>query len=187
MARLLMLTLALGLVAWAVWLWPDVPARVPVHFDPGGAPDRWAARSVGSWFALPLVALAVAAALDALMRWALRHPESPMLNLPDKEALLALPPERRAPVLARVAEMTYAIGALSVAACALIQVGVWTTARGADGSGWVLAGGLTVILGSLAVLVWGLVRVQAELTRQQALGYASLGSERRSPPRPAPP
>ncbi len=168
MARALMWTLALGLAAWSAWLWPDVPARIPLHFGADGTPDRWGERSALSWFLLPLVGLGLAGGLDALTRWALRHPEAPAINLPNKAAILALPPERRAPVLARVGTLIYTVGALCLAALVLIHVGTWTTATGENGAGWVLAGSLTAIVGPLAALVWGLVRIDAEVRRQQA-------------------
>jgi uncharacterized membrane protein len=166
-SRLLLWASALALLAAALWLWPDVPARVPVHFGADGAPDRWAERSLWSWFGLPLVGLALAAGLDGVARWAVRHPEMPAVNLPDKAAVLALPPERRAPVLDRVAALLYAVGVTCLFAFALIQVGTWTAAHGSDGAPWVLAGGLLAVVGPLAVLVWGLVRVSAEVRRQR--------------------
>lgn len=166
-SRALMWASALGLLAAAAWLWPDVPARVPVHFGADGTPDRWVDRSIWSWFGLPLVGLALAAGLDGLTRWAVRHPEMPGVNLPDKAAILALPPERRAPVLDRVAALLYGIGVACLTAFALLFAGVWAEAHGAGGRGWVLAGGLVAVVGPLAVLVWGLVRVSAEVRRQR--------------------
>ena len=180
-----MWSLAVALGAWSVWLWPDVPARVPAHFGPDGAPDRWVDRSLGAWFALPLVGLVVAAAVDALVGWARRHPASPVLNLPNKAAILALPPPHRAVVMDRVAAMIYATVAPCLAGLALIQVGVWTAARGGDGAPWVLAGGLAAIALPLGGLVWGVVRVDAELKRQQETSGAS--PQGLSPLTPRPP
>ena len=165
--RVLMWTLALALVAWAAWLWPDVPARVPVHFGLDGTPDRWADRSVWSWFGLPLVGLAMAGGIDALVQWALRRPGAPGLNVPNKEAILALPPERRAPVMARVEAMVYWGLVPALAAFVLIQADVWAAAHGAGGTGW--AGVVVATVGPLAALVVGLVRVEGELERQQAV------------------
>ena len=163
-----MWVLALGLLAWAVWLWPDVPARVPVHFGFDGQPDRWADRSVWSWFGLPLVGLATAASIDVFVRWSLRRPGAPGVNLPNKEAILALPPEKRAPVLARVADLVYGAVAWCLVAFALIQVGTWVEARGASGTVWTLGGVLAAVAGPLAALVVGLARIDTELKRQQA-------------------
>ena len=173
-----MWTLAVGLVAWAGWFWPDVPARVPTHFGPGGQPDAWAARSARSWFGLPALGVAFAVGFDALTVWVHRHPETPGLNLPQKRAILALPAERRAPVLARSAAMVYAMIAACLVAFALIQVGVWTAANGADGAGWVLAGGGVALIGPLAALAWGMARVSAEVRRQQDAA-GGVGERRR--------
>jgi uncharacterized membrane protein len=165
--RILLWASSLALLVVAAWLWPDVPALVPVHFGADGMPDRWAARSVGSWFGLPLLGLAVAAGLDAVTRWALRNPDAPGLNLPQKSDILALPRERRGPVLERVAELAYAVGVACVASFALIQVGTWREAHGLGGEVWVVAGGAVAVIAPLAALVWGLHRVSAELRRQQ--------------------
>lgn len=168
-----MWTLAVGLVAWAGWLWPDIPAHVPTHFGADGEPDAWAARSVWSWFGLPAAGLFVAAVVDAAVVWTHHHPALAGLNLPQKDAILALPPERRAPVLARSAEMAYGAGALCLVAFALIHLGAWTAARGADGAGWVMAGVMVAAVGPLVALVWGLSRVSAEVRRQQGGRSAS--------------
>ena len=168
LSRALMWTLALGLAASAAWLWPDVPARVPVHFGLDGEPDRWVGRSAWAWFGLPLVALATAAGLDALTRWSLARPGLPAVNLPNKGAILALPPERRAPVLARVGAVLYAVGAACMVTFALVQAGVWAEAHGADGAPWTVAAVAVSAVGPLAALVVGLVRVEAEVERQRA-------------------
>ena len=163
-----MWTLALGLAAVAVWLWPDVPARVPVHFGADGQPDRWADRSVWSWFGLPLVALATVAGLDVLTRWSLSKPGAPGFNLPNKDAILALPPARRAPVLARVASMMYGVGAVCVVVFGLVLADVWATAHGAGGMEAPVVTLAASFLGPLVPLVVGLARIQAELDRQRA-------------------
>lgn len=75
------------------------PGRVPVHFDLAGFPDRWADRSWGSTLAVPLLSVAMTAFIYGtaqVMGWARRHPS--LLNLPDKEAFLALPPELQDPI-----------------------------------------------------------------------------------------
>ena len=176
-SRVLMWSLAVALVAWAAWLWPDVPARVPVHFGLDGQPARWADRSVWSWFGLPLVGLATAAGLDVVTRWALARPGAPGVNIPNKEAILALPPERRAAVLAHVATMVYWTGVACLAAFALIQADVWATAHGAATAPWTLGGVVVATVGPLAALVVGLARTGAELERQWAAAAGWAGPE----------
>lgn len=167
MTRLLLWGCTLALLAWTAWLWPDVPDRVPVHFGASGDPDRWAERSVLSWFGLSLVGLALTAGLDLVATWARRHPDAPGLNLPNKADILALPPPQREVVMGHVMDLLYATGIACLFALALIQLGMWTTAAGDDGSAWVLAGGIAALVLPLGVLVWGLVRVDAEVKRQQ--------------------
>ena len=167
LARVALWTLALGLVAWAVWLWPAVPARVPLHFGADGTPDRWGERSLLVWLVLPALGVALAALFDGVARWSVRNLESPMLNLPGKEDVLALPPERRAPVLRHVASMNHAAGAVCVGALALIQLGMWASVDGEGGAGWILAGTAVAIVGPLAAVALGARRVRAEARRQQ--------------------
>lgn len=57
------LALAFGLLAFTVDAWPRLPERVPIHFGASGAPDGWAAKSVGSVFLIPVMALLMALVL----------------------------------------------------------------------------------------------------------------------------
>ncbi len=166
-ARLLMWTLALGLLAVAVAVWPQVPARFPTHYGFDGVADAWAERSLLAWLALPLVGLALAAFLEWMTQVSIYRSGAPGLNLPNKAAILALPPDRQVPVLDRVAAMGYGSGVACLASFALIQMGTWVEANGASGTGWVMAGVAAAVVGSLAVLVVGMVAVQNELDRQR--------------------
>ena len=166
-SRIAMWTLALGLVAGAGWLWPDVPARIPVHFGLSGEPDRWVERSLLGWLELPLVGLALAAVMEGTAWW-IQRPGAPGLNLPNKDAVLALPPERQRPVVGRVVRWLYRLGGVVAVGFVLIQVGAWRAAHGVDGSDWVLAGALGTAVASVLALPWMLVDVNAELKRQQA-------------------
>ena len=54
--------LVLGcLFVGAMVIYPDLPDRIPVHFDGVGAPDRLVDKGLGQILALPLVALGMAA------------------------------------------------------------------------------------------------------------------------------
>ncbi len=84
------------------------PDRVPVHFDLAGIPNRWTDKSWSNTLAVPFIALAMTALLYGsaqIVGWVRRHPN--MLNLPDKEAFLALPPELQAPVWRQMKAMIY--------------------------------------------------------------------------------
>ena len=167
LSRVLMWTSDLALLAGALWLWPGVPDRVPLHIGSDGTPTRWGDRSLLLWLAMPLTGLALAAVLEAATAWVVRHPEAPGVNIPNKQALLELPRERRAPVLRRVAATTYGVGAVCLVALALIQVGVWVSSRSGAGSGWTTAGTVVAVVAPLAVVAWGSVRTRAEIRRQQ--------------------
>lgn len=95
-----------GIVAWH-----SLPARVPVHFDLAGRPDRWAGKGwevALLFFVLPWAAAALFFAGAALTRWSFRHPR--WINIPNKQAFLALPPERQAEYRDRVVEFLFALG-----------------------------------------------------------------------------
>ncbi len=95
------LALAAGIVAgW--WLaaatWPELPARVPVHFDAAGHPDRWATKEPWSWFGLPALGSAIGLLLGvALPPWVRRlaRRNAPYLSVPNRRAFAALPAAAR--------------------------------------------------------------------------------------------
>lgn len=98
----------LGTFAAAILGHQRQPARVPVHFDLAGFPDRWADKSWGNTLTVPLMCLAITALLYGsaqVVGWTRRHPR--LLNLPNKEAFLALPPELQDPVWRQMKAMLY--------------------------------------------------------------------------------
>jgi uncharacterized membrane protein len=98
----------LGTFAVAILGHAAQPARVPVHFDLAGVPDRWADKSWGNTLAVPLVAVGITALLYAsaqLVGWARKHPD--LLHLPDKAAFLALPPDLQEPIWRQMKAMIY--------------------------------------------------------------------------------
>lgn len=79
---------------WGFSLWKDLPDRIPVHFGFNGMPDRWTGKGweLAILILMPLIMTALLYSLTALSRrytW--------MLNVPDKDKLLALPPARQEP------------------------------------------------------------------------------------------
>ncbi len=62
-------TAALILMAWCAWLthvYPELPARVAVHFAASGRPDGWASRSFSGIFFLPGLGLVVCIIVDLI-------------------------------------------------------------------------------------------------------------------------
>ena len=90
---------ALGLLwAWAIHVYPDLPERIPMHFDASGAPDRFAPRSPFNWFLLPgIVTLLVALLAFGLPLWIRRLAarNASYLNVPRKKEFARLSPEAR--------------------------------------------------------------------------------------------
>lgn len=94
---LLVLFVLAGYWTVAAWLYPSLPARIPVHFNLSGAPDRFAHTSFWTWFLLPMMATGLTALMVGVSRmttWlARKHPA--WINVPRKAQFLALPEPRR--------------------------------------------------------------------------------------------
>lgn len=100
MRRLQVVLVVVVLANWALaaWSWPDLPERIPMHFDAAGRADGWVRRSPWYWFALPALGTALALALGLLLpRWlrTLARANSPWLNVPHRRAFAALPVQAR--------------------------------------------------------------------------------------------
>lgn len=166
-ARVLLWGLALGLLVASVWAWPHLPDRIPLHFGADGLPDRWGDRSLWGWFLLPLIGLAMGALMDGIGRWSLRHPEKQTINLPQAKDLMALPVERRVPVLRKAAGLLLWVGVGIQVAFVLFQVGSFAASRGEPSQAWTLAGLAISLLGSPVAVVWGIVAISNEIARQK--------------------
>jgi len=164
----LMLLLNLILLAahagFAAWAWPHLPESIPAHFDASGQPTRWTRTSVGSWFGLVGVSAGIAALMGVLAWAAPRYPA--LLNIPNKDKMLALPPERQQPVLRRAMDLLWLINAPILLCFLLIQLGMWHGAHGGDPTGFTVGALVLAVLSTPLALALGLPRVQAELKRQ---------------------
>ena len=137
----LALSLVMGLLALgqAVAAWPDIPARVPVHFGASGRPDAWDDKSLAAIFVLPIMALFMGPGIGLLGLAAVGSHRPP----PERTELrAALPP---------LAIFLGLIAALSSALLAGLSMGAVDVARGrAETLGWwPLAGG--GLLGACAI------------------------------------
>ena len=64
----LALLAAMAIVWWlALAAWPDLPARIPRHFDAGGRPDAWTDTGVVSWFGVPALATLLGAVFGVVL------------------------------------------------------------------------------------------------------------------------
>lgn len=133
---------ALGVsVAAVARAWPELPARVPMHFDLAGEPDGWGGR--GSVLALPAVSLFLYLLLSAVQllpaRW---------YNYP-----VALTDENRDRQHRLAKELIVALKAAICGLFAHLTLAVLETALGrADGLGpWLVFGWLAVIFGLIGV------------------------------------
>ena len=135
-----------------------LPERYPVHFNIAGQPDRWAGRGGFEWYMLVVLGGLVGLGMTL---FALNFHKVPLryVNLPGKEKLLALPPERQAPVLRVAAWMILLLGTLVVTMFGSIQYVMYRSAvlRGIDALmpvviGCELAALLALVVGSLLVL-----------------------------------
>ena len=117
-------------IHWAIafGLYPTLPPRIPTHLDFGGAVTATRATSWGSWFGLPLVAVATSALLAGLSAYLPKKPS--LFNFPDKERFLRLPPAAQAPVIV-VMRATLDLTATGVAlVMAMAHALLWYAARG---------------------------------------------------------
>jgi hypothetical protein len=96
------LAAAHGAIWWrAISWWPQLPEKIPIHFNAAGEPDRWVERSLGAWFLAPIVMVLLCALLGGIARWIDRLAvDAPgMLNIPRKDLFLRLSPEARCEVV----------------------------------------------------------------------------------------
>ena len=146
--RLLNAVLVLALLAASVWAYPRLPERIPVHFGFSGEPDRWEARSVGSWFLLPAVTAALAVLMHAMSAWGASNPH--LWNLPDKRRFLALPRAEQAPIIARMQRFIAMMGVVLTLLMSAIQAGIYRTSLGGSRGlppwvlGWIFASLLAI-------------------------------------------
>jgi uncharacterized membrane protein len=143
---------ALGVMAFALFNYGDLPARIPTHFNASGAPDRWSERSLVQILILPLMALGFGAFLGLFSHWtahakrSLRHADGGVSVLAQDRFRLA------------ISRMLCATNVLVVSLLTLLSYSQIQVARGLrrDLTPWV--GGIGAI-GIPVVLVGGLIYI----------------------------
>jgi uncharacterized membrane protein len=170
-SALVALVALLGLWGCALWLWPGLPARIPVHFDGSGLPDRVVERSAGAWFLLPGIGTAMVLVFAfALPAWILRlaADNSPFLNVPRKQDFARLAPAARQRAIVPMIVLLRTIAAEVALVFGLI---LWGSARVASGAWNVLPPALVwssigaLLATTLVSLPFGRRAVERELAR----------------------
>lgn len=150
--RLASLVAVVLLVAFAGAVYDALPDRIPSHFDFSGAATTFRARTVWSWFDLPLIGVACWALLAGVSRALPSHPH--LFNFPEKERFLKLPREYHAPVVAQMQAMLDLV-ALSTALLFLgIQVMAWRVAMGGESGAFGYLPLVALLVVPLVPLVW---------------------------------
>jgi uncharacterized membrane protein len=163
LANLALLALMGGYVAS---VYPQLPDRIPMHFNMAGVPDRWSGR--GGLILLPALAVVMTAVLYLVVRltpkWA-AHPR--YLNIPHKAEFLRLPAEKQAAYWDIYREF---FAALAAAMNLLFYLIVRATVRIATGTADLLPFRLMLPALILIVLVmayyfWRLITLPKKLIR----------------------
>jgi hypothetical protein len=161
--RVVNLLLVAALWIGSALVWPSLPGRMPRHLGADGV-TTWQSTSLSSWFLLPALATLVVVLLHMLQRLARGRPG--LLNIPGREQLLALPPERQAPVIARAVDMMEGTIAIMLLIFCTVQAGLWRVAHGGSAQAvLVVVLPLAVLSTPLVLGIW-LPRISNELERQ---------------------
>lgn len=142
-----------GSVGYLWWRWASIPARIPIHFDGAGSPDRWGDKAA-------LMGLVGVPLVLGLLLLGLRHLVA-RGSYPE-----ALPPERLATVHATARLMLAGVTAATTLLFAALLTSTIQVALGTKQAlpGWLLPAFLTAVFG---VLFWGVIRIRAELTTRR--------------------
>lgn len=160
LAGINLLTVA-GLWAFAVWAFPRLPDRIPLHFGVDGTPDRWGEPSAVNWFLLPVVVLALNLLLVVLGRWMQRRPS--LINLPGGQRIDELPEGARAAVMHLMGKTLAVVQLMMNGVFVLVQTAQYAAAMGDSSRG--LMGGILFmsLLSGPIFLVWYFLRLQKAL------------------------
>ncbi len=116
-----------GFLVLAGALWRGMPERYPHRFDLSGEPTQWA-EGPGMWILLVCLASLSFGKLHLFQRFVVVDPDSPLLNLPERERFQRLPRERRIPVIRRVNRMLGLMNTGSLVLFSLILLLTWHVA-----------------------------------------------------------
>jgi uncharacterized membrane protein len=159
--------MVLGMVGFAVWAWPRLPHKIPVHFGIDGQPNGWTERSLVSWFALPGVAILLTLLMGLFRVLMKRYPR--LVNLPDRRRLSELPTAARGPVLEMLSGFLAVVQTELLVIFGLIQIATFKSAMGEQSLGIMITVLILAILTSPLLLVVFFLRLQPALDRGKEL------------------
>lgn len=165
--------LTVGIVGFALWAWPKLPARIPKHFGPDGQPDAWGETTLGSWLFIPVLALLIVGGIGWFRRVMPRKPG--WVNLPDKTNLKKLPAVAREPVLKMMSGFLSLVQMEILVIFALIQFSTYRSAMGFTTQGLMILVLVISILASPFLLIVFFLRLQVALDRSKELAAALEG------------
>lgn len=150
-------------IGMSAMLYPDLPARYPVHFGLSGAPDRWADKSLVSWFLVPGVGGFILASLYGATVFTRKKPE--LINIINKEKFLRMSDAEREPVFNAMDNLFVTIGTSEQLLFGFIQYELYTAAVYPPGNIGTLL--LPVIMGfsvvTLLIVCWFLVKISSAM------------------------
>jgi uncharacterized membrane protein len=159
------LVVAALLLGWSASTYADLPLRIPMHFNSRGV-DRWAAKSVSTWFYIPLLGIGLCALNYVIGGLLAGRPQ--LMNIPRKDRLLALPVERQQRVMRWFWLLVQTIGLVEVVLMSIAQYGVWRAASARLSAGTVIV--VPVMIIAVAMIPVSLLivrRMSAEVERQE--------------------
>jgi uncharacterized membrane protein len=153
--------LLIGLVGASLYVFPDLPDRIPLHYGIDGEPDRWGRPTLLNWMGLPTVGGACALLTIAI---GLIAPSRPgIVNMPGKERLLQLPPNAQRWVLAGLSNAMYLTAACLLIMFAMLQYGGYRGAVHGDGTELRVAALIIGIAVMPAIALSSIVMVQRRM------------------------
>jgi uncharacterized membrane protein len=174
--RIHLLNLALLVWIWvfSILKWPELPERIPVHFNMAGEADGWADKSWEHWFLIPLVAVGMTLLLYGSAWLAARFPQH--ANLPSRVKLADLPPEERGPLLDVIKELLYRIAALITVQFVLMQLSTYRVAVGeSEALPWY------VRISTIGIVVLTLLLTLTTMLRLRSMIRSITGSSQNKP------
>jgi hypothetical protein len=131
-----------------------LPEEIPRHIAFDGTPGNYAPRSLGAWFLLPAIAVAMQLLLEAIARVLPGRPQ--LFNFPEKARFLDLPAAHRAPVITEMVGVLD-LAAFGVQAILLLVLGMlWDAATGASST----AGSVMLLNAGVALTPALLLRIR---------------------------